>query len=103
MNGRGPGMRGPIPPKGKLNVKTIARLFSYFKPYKLQMVLVIICIVLSSIAGVASSMFIKTLIDDYISPMLIAANPDFGGLLRAIITMACIYAVGIVSALFITE
>ena len=46
-----------------------------------------------------SSLFLGTLIDDYIAPMLLVQNPAFTGLLKAIITMAVIYLIGVVSAL----
>ena len=49
---------------------------------------VIVCILLSSIVGVVGSLFLKTLIDDYITPLLGVTNPDYTGLLTAILTMA---------------
>lgn len=56
------------------------RLLSYMKKYWLQLVLVLVCILVSAIAGVAGSTFLQTLIDDYISPMLLDGQP---GLLRS--------------------
>ena len=86
------------PKQVKNKKKTVKRLLGYItKGYKKQLVLVIICIILSSIAGVAGSLFLKTLIDDYITPLLSMENPVFTGLLKAIGIMILIYLVGIVS------
>ncbi len=86
------------PKQVKNKKKTVKRLLGYItKGYKKQLVLVIICIILSSIAGVAGSLFLKTLIDDYITPLLSMENPVFTGLLKAIAIMILIYLVGIVS------
>lgn len=80
--------------------KNFCRLLSYMKRYRLQLVLVLICILINAVAGVASSMFLETLIDDYISPMLINGSRDFSGLAKALGMMGCIYAAGILGALF---
>ena len=58
------------------------RLFSYMKEYKGQLVFVVICILLSAIASATSSVFLQTLIDDYIVPLLGTDNPVFDGLIR---------------------
>ncbi len=86
------------PRKAKDPKKTLKRLLGYiFKDYKLQFLIVLICIVLSALAGVFGSMFLQKLIDDYISPMLVSGSADFSPLLSAIIKMALIYIIGIVS------
>ena len=90
----GPGMQ----PR-KLDKKTLKRLLSYLKNYKGTIVLVTICILLSAVAGAASSMFLQTLIDDYITPMVGQSSPDFSGFIRALITMAVIYLIGTLSTL----
>ena len=72
-----------MPPMGpmKFDKKVIARLLGYMKPFRFQLVLVIISIVISSIASVASSLFIKTLIDGYILPMVTnTGDKDFSDL-----------------------
>jgi len=84
----------------KLSVKTLKRLMSYITgPYKAQFVVVVVCIILSTVAGVAGSLFLKVLIDDYITPLIQVANPDFGGLLQVIFMMGGIYVIGIVASL----
>ena len=93
-------MRGPRGPKGGAkpqNLKaTVARLMGYVGRYRLRLVLVLFCILGNTIASVTASTFIKTLIDDYITPMIGQINPDFSGLLTQLVYMACIYGVGMV-------
>ena len=81
----------------------IKRLLSYFGGYKLRLVVVMVCIVLGSVTGVLGSLFTKTLIDDYIVPMIGQTNPSYAPLLSAIGKMACIYAVGIASTFIYTR
>ncbi len=79
--------------------KSLKRLMGYiFKDYKKEFVAVVICIVISSLVSVVSSMFLQTLIDGYIEPLLGLANPDFSGLLSVIIKMAFIYIAGILAS-----
>ena len=93
-------MRGPRGPKGGAkpqNMKaTVSRLMGYVGRYRLRLLLVLLCILGNTIASVTASTFIKTLIDDYITPMIIEASPDFSGLLTQLVYMACIYVTGMV-------
>ena len=68
-----------------------------FNRYKLACISVLILIIVSAFANVYGSMFLKTLIDDYITPMLSQETPDFNPLIQAIMTLICIYIVGILS------
>ena len=87
--------------KNKMDTVTMKRLFGYiFKKYKLRFFIVMVLVLLSSITSVASSLFIESLIDDYITPMLSQSTPDFTPLLKALSVMACIYIVGILSIYF---
>jgi len=86
--------------RGKIEGKTVKRLLKYMKPYKVLMIIVCVCIILSAIANVASSLFIQRLIDGYIKPLLIDANPVFTELSQALLIMACIYLVGVLATLF---
>lgn len=80
------------------NTNVLIRLLSYvFKLYPKQIITVLIALIVSSIAQVASSLFMKTLIDTYITPMVVADNPDFAPLIRALMLMAGIYLVGVIS------
>ena len=100
MSRMAPGRRGPMAggPKPKNQGKTLKRLISViFKDYKLHFLVVLVLIIISALAGVAGSMFIQSLIDDYITPLLSQPSPDFRPLLLAIGRMACIYLAGVVS------
>ena len=101
VQGHRGGTRGRF---NKESGKTLKRLLSYImRNYKKRFIFVLVCIVFSAIANVASSMFIKTLIDSYIEPLIGSANPDFSGLLSAILMMATIFIIGILSTLFYTR
>lgn len=77
---------------------TFKRLFSYvFKHYKLQCCAVFVLIIITSLTSVAGTMFMKTLIDKYITPLIGLENPNFAPLLRAISGMAVIYGMGVLS------
>lgn len=79
---------------------TTKRLLSYMAEYKIQLVLVVISILLSSVASVASSLFLKTLIDNHILPLLAQEHPVFTDLFRAIMFMGAVYTIGILCTLF---
>ena len=80
----------------KFDKDTLIRLFKIiFKTYKVQFFIVMILVVISSLTNVASSLFIQSLIDDYIAPLLTEDNPVFTMLFKALATMACIYIIGI--------
>ena len=83
-----------MPERPKFDSQTLKRLLSYMRAYKGTLVLVTACILLSAVAGAASSMFLQKLIDGYIVPMLGTASPDYSGLIRALITIGCVYLVG---------
>ena len=95
---RGMRMRGGVKPQDV--GRTVRRLMSYVARYRLRLVLVVLCIILSAVASVLSSTFIGVLIDDYISPLLLQANPVFTGLARALGVMVCVYVVGMISGYF---
>ena len=77
----------------------IGRLMGYIKRgYKARFIIVLVCILVSAIANVAGSLFLGSLIDDYITPLLGAADPDFSGLVRALVMMGCLFLVGALCA-----
>lgn len=85
-------------PKREFSLKVLKRLVIYvFKQYKLLFFIVILTIFMSAIANVVGTLFIRNLIDDYITPLLRKSGKDFGPLLKVIVTMAVIYYVGVVS------
>ena len=75
------------------------RIMRYvFKYYGLQMIVVLICIVLSVVANIQGTMFTRTLIDNYITPMIGQPDPDFGPLGGAMLRVAMFYGIGIAAA-----
>ena len=99
-----PGKRPTTGAKGtpikNIDMATVKRLFGYFRGYRAKMIFVIVCIVLSTLASVSSSLFLKSLIDDYIEPLIGQAAPNFTPLIWALCGMACLYLIGILSSLF---
>ena len=92
--------RGPrgVKPQVKNPMKIFKRLMGYvFQYYKLHYIAVIALIFISVIASVQGTMFMKNLIDDYITPFLLTDTPDFTPLTRAIARVAAFYGVGIIA------
>ena len=87
----------PIRMKGeKIDIKVITRIFGYLSvKHRLMMLGVVLCIVVASLANVASSLFLNSLIDEYIEPMLLSGSTDFSGLIKMLIKMALIFLCGI--------
>lgn len=85
--------------KPKINSgKTLKRLVDYvFRGYKFQFLIATITIIISSIVNVVGTLFLRNLIDDYIAPLLNKTSPNFTPLLKAIVTMAAIYYVGVIA------
>ncbi len=78
---------------------TAKRLLGYLGKYKIRFTIVICCIIFAAITTALASLFIESLIDDYIMPLLTQDNPDFAGLAQYILKMAAIFAGGVVAAL----
>ena len=79
-------------------LKQLKRLMYYvFRDYGIHCIAVLILIVVSVLANVQGTMFTRTLIDEYIQPLLLSDRPDFAPLLHAIIRVAAFYGIGIVS------
>lgn len=93
----GPGARGRGPkPKIDNPGKLFVRLMKYvLQNYKIHLILVVVCIVASVLASVQGTMFTKTLIDEYIAPMIGSDSPDFMPLAGAIGRVAVFYLIGI--------
>lgn len=69
-----------------------------FSQYKFHLIIVLTCIVLNAFCNVQGTLFMQTLIDDYITPMIGQVTPDFSGLLKALTRVAGFYALGIICA-----
>ena len=78
--------------------RTFARLFSYLRAYRFQLVLVLIGIVLSAGANIAGTYMLKPIINDYIVPWIGSADPDFSGLIGQLAILFAIYTTGIIGA-----
>ncbi len=104
MAGPTPGHRRNTQPRAKIDdpkksMKTFKRLLALiFKRYKVHMIFVFICIIVSVLASVQGTLFIQTLFDDYITPLVEQAaqgkEADFTPLLIAISRVAVFYIIG---------
>lgn len=77
--------------------QVIGRLLKYImKGYAPHCILVALCIIIAALANVRGTLFMQTLIDDYILPMTGQENPDFSGLFQAMTGVAGVYGIGII-------
>ena len=79
----------------KLSSRVIRYMLHY---YKYLFLLVVVCILITAIATVVGATFPQTLVDDYITPMLANGSRDFGGLAKDLVQLACVMAVGVITA-----
>ena len=91
-----------VPSNGRNKIKNpgklLKRLLSYvFQNYGLACAAVVVCIFISVLANVQGTLFLKTLIDVYIMPLIGSEHPDFTSLLHAIIRVGGFYGIGVVS------
>lgn len=85
------------------NNKTLApllRILGYiWRDYKVNFIFVILFVLLSTGANTLGSLFIQSVVDNYITPLLTQRNPVYTGLLQVILIMGLIYFIGVISAL----
>ncbi|MBQ6438314.1 ABC transporter ATP-binding protein [bacterium] len=81
---------------------TLCRLLGYLRPYKWRFALVIGCLLLANLDSIVNSLYLQILIDKYITPLLGSTTPDYSALLTSVVTMAIIYAVGVLVS-FLSE
>ena len=75
---------------------TVKRVFAYvFKSYKWSFIVVLACILVTSVTTLASTLFTKSLIDDYVTPMVQTHSNDYAPLAQALIQLAAVLVVGI--------
>lgn len=93
--GRQPrGMKAQVKNPGEL----FLRLMKYvLKDYKFHCISVVVLIVVSVLCNVQGTMFMKNLIDEYITPFLLSDNPNFTPLAHAIARVAAFYALGVLA------
>ena len=99
-----PGPMGGRPPRGaKPTVANPGKVFKRIigfvaKNYLVHCIVVLVCIALTVFSTIQGTMFMKTLIDQYIMPLMQQSVPDYTDLLHAIIRVACFYAVGAIAS-----
>lgn len=80
-------------------IKTAGRLMKYVMgPYKVQFIIVLICILVTSISTIAVSLSLRFLLDDYILPLVGQQEPNFSELYKAMSVLACIFALGVIAS-----
>lgn len=88
----------------KNTAKTAKRLLKYVTGmYKVQFVIVFVCILLSSVASISVSLSLKFLLDDFIIPLIGQKQPNFAELYQAMSVLGCIFLVGVVSTFVYTR
>ena len=92
MPGPGP-MRGAVS-RPKNMKKTLLRILSYMREYRLQLVVVLLAVMISSGANVAGTYFLKPLINNYILPFVGQESPDLSGFIGMLTVMGLLYAAG---------
>ena len=90
-----PGPRKQSFAKPKNAKGTFRRILKYFKPYRGQLVLVLIGLLASVAANIAGTYMLVPIINDYIVPWIGSENPDFTGLIGQLTVMAAVYTIGI--------
>ena len=92
------------PSLNKNTLKTAKRLLGYVtKTYKVQFIIVLICILVSSIATISVSLSLKFLLDDYIIPLIGQKSPDYTELYQALGILACIFLSGVIASFIYTR
>lgn len=90
-----PGSRKQSFAKPKNAKGTFRRILKYFKPYRGQLVLVLIGLLASVAANIAGTYMLRPIINEYIIPWIGNENPDFTGLIGQLAVMAAVYTIGI--------
>lgn len=90
-----PGPRKQSFAKPKNAKGTFRRILTYFRPYRAQLVLVLIGLLASVAANIAGTFMLVPIINVYIIPWIGSENPDFTGLIGQLAVMAAVYTIGI--------
>ena len=80
--------------------KTLLRLLGYLKKYTPVLIVILVCIFLSSYAQTMGSRSLGTLVDDYILPMVATGSQDYGPMAAYLVKIACIFGAGMLGAFF---
>ena len=85
-------------------IETAKRLLGYVtSTYKVQFILVLICILISSVASISVSLSLRFLLDDFITPLIGKKNPDYSELYMALTVLACIFMAGVLASFLYTR
>lgn len=88
----------------KGTIETAKRLLGYVtSTYKVQFILVLICILISSVASISVSLSLRFLLDDFIIPLIGKKNPDYSELYMALTVLACIFMAGVLASFLYTR
>ena len=80
-------------------IKTAGRLMKYVTgPYRVQFIIVLICILMTSISSIAVSLSLRFLLDDFILPLVGQQDPNFSELYKAMAVLACIFILGVIAS-----
>ena len=80
-------------------VSAMKRVLGYLlRDYKFSFFIVVVCILGSALATLRGTLFMQSLIDDYIVPLTQAQTPDFSKLAAALVAVALTYGIGILCA-----
>ena len=74
--------------------KTLLRILSYLKHYKARLIIAAVCMVVTALATVGGTYFLKPALNDYIVPLIGQQNPDLSGFIRMLCIMASFYLTG---------
>ena len=83
-------------PNSKFDVKIFKRVLKYMAKYKFRYMFIFLCIMVSAGVQAIGQLFLRTLIDDYITPLIGVENPVYTGLLKFLGFMSLIYLVGLI-------
>ena len=78
--------------------KTMGRLLRYLLRYKFTLAVVLLCILVTALASVVGSTALGKLVDEFIKPMIDSGSTDFAPLLTFLVTIACVFLLGIVAS-----
>ena len=86
------------PTVSKGTIKTGMRLLRYVtERYKIQFIIVLICILMSSVSSISVSLSLRFLLDDYIIPLIGNTDPNFSELYKALSVLGCIFVLGVIA------
>lgn len=88
----------------KNTLATAKRLLKYVtETYKMQFIIVFICILISAVASISVSLSLKYILDDFILPLIGKKSPDFTEFYRILMILGCIFAAGIIATFVYTR